>query len=51
VPDDWGEVVKAELSAMLLDLSMKRDDRVASSVLSAGQTDVTDDTDQPPSRN
>jgi hypothetical protein len=51
MPDDRREVVKADPTAVLLDRGVKRNDRVATLVLSAGKADVAHNADETASRN
>lgn len=46
VPDDRGEVVEAQPSAVLLNRGVERDDHVPATVLSAREAHVPDDADQ-----
>lgn len=51
VPDDRGEIVKADATAVLLDLGMEWDHGVATGVLPARKANVADNTDQPSTGN
>src|SRR2546427_947683 len=50
VPDDGREIGEAQVTAVLLDRRVQRNDRMDARVLAARQAYVTDDTDQSPAR-
>src|SRR6266852_9024346 len=50
VPDDRRKIGEAQKTAVLLNRSMQRNDRMNAGVLAARQAYVPDDTDQPPAR-